>query len=100
MFELLGIDSKHKKLYVTPAAHIVPRDVLIRDRIDRFAAYRGRATGFDSAPMSVVSVGDSGTWSFGVADIDGDGRSDMVLSSPADEAGSGARVYLARESGE
>jgi len=37
MFELLGTD--HKKHYVTPAAHIVPRHVLIRETLDWFDKY-------------------------------------------------------------
>ena len=39
MFELLGTDPKHKKLYVTPAAHTVPRDVLIRETLNWFDLY-------------------------------------------------------------
>ena len=39
MFELLGTDPIHKKHYVTSAAHIVPRDVLIRETLDWFDRY-------------------------------------------------------------
>jgi dipeptidyl aminopeptidase/acylaminoacyl peptidase len=39
MFQLLGTEPEHKKLYVTPAAHIVPRDVLIRETLDWFDRY-------------------------------------------------------------
>jgi len=39
MFELLGTDPAHKKLYVTPASHIVPRDVLIRETLSWYDRY-------------------------------------------------------------
>ncbi len=39
MFELLGTDPEHKKHYVTPASHIVPRDILIRETLDWFDRY-------------------------------------------------------------
>ena len=39
MFELLGTDPAHKKHYVTSAAHIVPRDALIRETLDWFDQY-------------------------------------------------------------
>ena len=41
MFALLGTDPKHKKHYITPASHIVPRDVLIRETLDWFDHYLG-----------------------------------------------------------
>ena len=41
MFELLGTDPEHKKHYVTPASHIVPRDILIRETLDWFDRYFG-----------------------------------------------------------
>ena len=41
MFELLGTDPAHKEHYITPAAHIVPRDVLIRETLDWFDHYLG-----------------------------------------------------------
>jgi len=39
MFELLGTEPAHKKHYVTSAAHIVPRDALIRETLDWFDQY-------------------------------------------------------------
>jgi dienelactone hydrolase len=39
MFELLGTEPEHKKLFVTPAAHLVPQDVLIRETLDWFDRY-------------------------------------------------------------
>ena len=39
MFELLGTEPEHKKVFVTPAAHMVPRDVLIRETLDWFDRY-------------------------------------------------------------
>jgi hypothetical protein len=39
LFELLGTDPAHKKLFVTPAAHFVPRDVLIRETLSWFDRY-------------------------------------------------------------
>jgi cephalosporin-C deacetylase-like acetyl esterase len=41
MFELLGTDPEHKKHYITPAAHVVPHDVLIRETLDWFDHYLG-----------------------------------------------------------
>ncbi len=41
MFELLGTDPEHKKFYITSAAHLVPRDVLIRETLDWFDRYLG-----------------------------------------------------------
>jgi predicted esterase len=41
MFELLGTDLEHKKFFVTPAAHLVPRDVLIRETLNWFDRYLG-----------------------------------------------------------
>jgi len=41
MFELLGTDPEHKKFYSTPASHMVPRDVLIRETLDWFDHYLG-----------------------------------------------------------
>lgn len=39
MYELLGTPAEHKKHVVTPAAHLVPRDILIRETLDRFDKY-------------------------------------------------------------
>ncbi|MCZ6759128.1 MAG: SUMF1/EgtB/PvdO family nonheme iron enzyme [Gemmatimonadetes bacterium] len=39
MIELLGTDPEHKRLHVTPAAHLVPEDVLIRETLDWFDRY-------------------------------------------------------------
>lgn len=41
MFEMLGTDPAHKKHYVTPAGHIVPRDAMIRETLDWFDRYLG-----------------------------------------------------------
>jgi len=41
MFELLGTAPEHKKFFVTPAAHRVPRDVLIRETLNWFDLYLG-----------------------------------------------------------
>jgi cephalosporin-C deacetylase-like acetyl esterase len=45
MFELLGTPPEDKKHFVTPAAHIVPKDVLIRETLDWFDRYLGRPGG-------------------------------------------------------
>jgi eukaryotic-like serine/threonine-protein kinase len=42
MFELLGTRPEDKKHFVTPAAHIVPKDVLIRETLDWFDRYLGK----------------------------------------------------------
>jgi fermentation-respiration switch protein FrsA (DUF1100 family) len=39
MYELLGTPAEHKKHVVTPAAHLVPRDILIRETLDWFDKY-------------------------------------------------------------
>ena len=39
MFDLLGTPAEHKKIHVTPAAHVVPRDELIRETLDWFDRY-------------------------------------------------------------
>ena len=39
MFDLLGTDPDHKKMHVTPTAHFVPRDVLIRESLNWFDRY-------------------------------------------------------------
>jgi dienelactone hydrolase len=41
MFDLLSTEPEHKKFYVTPAAHYVPRDVLIRETLNWFDLYLG-----------------------------------------------------------
>jgi hypothetical protein len=41
MFDRLATEPDHKKLYVTPTAHFVPRDVLIRETLDWFDRYLG-----------------------------------------------------------
>lgn len=41
LFELLGTDPEHKKHYVTPAAHLVPRDEVIRETLDWLDRYLG-----------------------------------------------------------
>jgi dipeptidyl aminopeptidase/acylaminoacyl peptidase len=41
MFQLLGTDPEHKKLYVTPGDHGVPQDVIIRETLDWFDRYLG-----------------------------------------------------------
>lgn len=39
MFDLLGTDLDQKKLYVTPAAHLIPEDILIRETLNWFDHY-------------------------------------------------------------
>jgi eukaryotic-like serine/threonine-protein kinase len=41
LFELLGTDPEHKKHYVMPGAHLVPRDELMRETLDWFDRYLG-----------------------------------------------------------
>lgn len=42
MPELLGTDPEHKEHYVTPAAHLVPRDEAITQTLDWFDRYLGK----------------------------------------------------------
>ena len=39
MFELLGTDLEHKKHYVTPAGHVVPREDTVRETLDWYDRY-------------------------------------------------------------
>ena len=39
MFELLGTDPAHKKHVVSPAGHIAPRDIVIRESLEWFDRY-------------------------------------------------------------
>jgi eukaryotic-like serine/threonine-protein kinase len=40
-FQLLGSAPEHKEHYVAPAAHLVPRDVVIRRVLDWYDRYLG-----------------------------------------------------------
>ena len=39
MFDLLGTDPQHKKHYVTPAGHIVPREDTVRETLQWYDRY-------------------------------------------------------------
>lgn len=74
------------------------RDIALRDRVDRLAVYLNRGMGFSAkADASVPLKEDEG---FVVLDLDGDGRSDLLLTSAprAGEIGPApSRVLLNRE---
>ncbi len=40
-FQLLGTPPEHKEHYVAPAAHLVPRDDMIRRALDWYDRYLG-----------------------------------------------------------
>lgn len=39
MFDLLGSNPKHKKMFLAPTSHFMPREVLIRETLDWFDRY-------------------------------------------------------------
>jgi eukaryotic-like serine/threonine-protein kinase len=41
LFERLGTRPEHKRHHVSPAAHVVPKDVLVRETLDWFDRYLG-----------------------------------------------------------
>ncbi|MCP4640720.1 MAG: VCBS repeat-containing protein [bacterium] len=76
------------------------RDALLQDRPGRLSLYLTTGEGIPARPSATLAIRDK--WSFGVADIDGDARSDIVVrwadaSGREDEPKS--RVFLVRESG-
>jgi hypothetical protein len=42
MFEILGTDPPHKKHYIAPSGHLVPREATVRETLDWFDRYLGR----------------------------------------------------------
>jgi dienelactone hydrolase len=44
MYEWLGTDDQHKKMFVAPSSHLVPLDILIRESLDWYDHYLGRST--------------------------------------------------------
>lgn len=78
-------------------------DALVRNRIDRLALFLNGEGAFPARPDATLTV--QGQWDFSVADVDADGRSDVIVTwlvPPARKGASGAeppvsRVFLARE---
>ena len=74
------------------------RDLAVRERADRLAIYLAAGFGYPSRMDTAVSIPPAAQ--FGVADVNADGRSDIVLRWRAGETGDGvelSRVYYARE---
>ncbi len=73
------------------------RDLVIQERPDRLAIYRGSASGFSSRPFLTLPMEPG--WRFSVADIDGDGLSDIIVRFADAEAGpegEGKYLFLTR----
>jgi len=74
------------------------RDLVVRDRADRLSIYLAAGFAYPSEREAVVSIPAPGH--FGVADVNADGQSDLVVRWRVGESGEGAelcRVYYARE---
>lgn len=74
------------------------RDTLVRDRSDRLVLFLLRDGEFPARPAGDLEI--QPEWQFAVTDVDGDGRSDVVIRGidPVDRNGLGqTRVYLTRE---
>ncbi len=69
------------------------RDLVVQDRIDRLSVHLVRDWIFRSTPDAVLSIDRAAQ--FAVADVNDDGRSDIVLH----EEGKMSRVYFSREEG-
>ena len=77
-------------------------DALVRNRIDRLALFLNDAGTFPATPKAALTI--RGRWDFIVADVDADGRSDIIITQTAppeeEQAARGevlSRVFLSRE---
>jgi len=73
-------------------------DLAVHERPDRLAVYLNTGAGFSREPNATIVT--QPDWPFSVADIDRDGRSDIVLRVESKgESGEGekSRVFLVRE---
>ena len=78
------------------------RDLTVHERPERLAIYFGGPGGFSSRPAATLPT--RAAWFFGIADVDGDGRSDVLFrwyedgsGEPDGELVCKNRVHLARE---
>ncbi len=74
------------------------RDLVVRERLERLSVHL--AAGFAFAPAAEATVSIPAAGRFGVADVDGDGRSDIVLrwtGTPETGGGERSRVFFSRE---
>ncbi|MCC6699605.1 MAG: VCBS repeat-containing protein [Candidatus Hydrogenedentes bacterium] len=70
-------------------------DAAIQDRPDRISVYRGSQTGFDDAPYATITL--PAIESFCVADLNADGRDDILADAPvpgAPDRPSRTSIYL------
>lgn len=70
-------------------------DAAIQDRPDRISVYRGSQTGFDDAPYATITL--PSIESFCVADLNADGRDDILADAPvpgAPDRPSRTGIYL------
>ncbi len=75
------------------------RDFVVRERPQTLSIYLSRGHDHGRQPDVRLDIGD---WQFGLADVDGDGRTDIVctrLTGPEDQALVRSRVFLYREDG-
>ena len=74
------------------------RDLVVEDRPNRLAVYLNRNKTFPKQPDAIIPIENDA--SFGLADVDGDGRTDLVVrrqDASSDALAMRSRVYLSRE---
>jgi hypothetical protein len=75
-------------------------DIAVRRSLDELVVYEGGDEGFANRPLVVLPM--KPEWRFAVDDVDGDGRSDIIVRWPSKEQGKPlerSRLFLTREEG-
>ncbi len=68
------------------------KDLVVQDRVDRIAVFLAAGFGFPEQPDATIAV--EGVQSFGTRDIDGDGRSDIVVRRRTRMDGESERIFV------